>query len=680
MRKLSLLAAAFVFIFVLLALPILSDSRGQADFEELTVIRVAGDKNFPPFEYLSESGVYNGFNIDIMNAVSMETGLKIEYYPMTWHEAIEALNTGKVDAIQGMKYSPLRDKFYEFSEPYLTSSQGIFVLNKNMYIHELADLEGRKVALQKGDIANDLLSRLERTRFLTTESQEEAIQLLLEGEVDAFVGNRITGQYFIQRKNSQTMIKIVGEPIEPTDYGVVVLESNKELLNIFNKGISKIKRNGIYEKIEKKWFGEYVFLSSVKLQKALFYLKIGLSVIIIIFLIVLWWNRILKKEVARRTNEITAINNQLAEKMEQLEDNLHFQQQLLDSTYGCLITLDQSGKISMINRNAANYLQIGGEDSGQAVFATIIAEIIPAKEILDVLENGGVWISKETTWSTPASNASNQEKRIISYSIIPIRLASGVTTGAIISFQDVTEQRELEKKMAREDRLRSLGQLTLGIAHEIRNPLMSIQTSTELLPKKIDNLQFRQFFVKHIPEEIKRLNGLVNDLLDYARPRKSNPVRFPVGPLIDSILRLYQPACNEKGIEIVHVQERPVYAYADMQQIKQVLINVMMNAIEAVDESGKITVQSGYRNGFAIIEVEDNGKGMDEEEANRIFEPFYSSKASGVGLGLSISYQLIKQNRGSIEVKSSTGSGTRMAIQLPEMEEEEGNYASSDYH
>lgn len=113
------------------------------------MIRVAGDNNFPPFEYLSDSGVYTGFNVDIMNAVSIETGIRFEYYPMPWNEAVQAMRSGKVDAIQGMKYNQEREEIYDFSAPYFTSSQGIFVLKDNMYIRKIEDLKGRKVAVQK---------------------------------------------------------------------------------------------------------------------------------------------------------------------------------------------------------------------------------------------------------------------------------------------------------------------------------------------------------------------------------------------------------------------------------------------------------------------------------------------------------------------------------------------------
>ncbi|MDR7315849.1 transporter substrate-binding domain-containing protein [Brevibacillus nitrificans] len=134
------------------------------------VILIAGDNNFPPFEYFGSSGVFSGFNVDIMNAISIETGMRIEFVPLPWNEALEALRDGQVDAIQGMKYSPARDKMYDFSTPYFLSSQGIFVRKENMHIFELGDLNGRKVSIQKGDIAIDQLRDHRLIQFIETDS------------------------------------------------------------------------------------------------------------------------------------------------------------------------------------------------------------------------------------------------------------------------------------------------------------------------------------------------------------------------------------------------------------------------------------------------------------------------------------------------------------------------------
>ncbi|MED4780043.1 transporter substrate-binding domain-containing protein [Brevibacillus choshinensis] len=632
------------------------------------VIRIAGDNNFPPFEYFAQSGVFSGFNVDIMNAISIETGMRIEFIPLPWNEALEALRNGQVDAVQGMKYSPARDKLYDFSAPYFLSSQGIFVRTDNMHIFEIGDLNGRKVSIQKADIAGDLFRELQKTNFIETDSQEEAVQLLLDGKVDAFVGNRITGQYFLQKNNQQSQIKIVGDPINPTNYGVAVLPKNAQLLTEINKAILKIKQNGTYDKIERKWFGEYIMPSTLNLDRLRLFLEWGSGIGLLIVLGFLWWNRMLKKEVQRRTFQIHAINRELEEKMALLEENLQFQQQLLNSTYSFYVTLTQHGRIFLMNRKAVDFLDADQHLVGLPMSGTILAEFIPSGQVEDVLQKGSTFLEQEIVWERERDGQAQQ--LVIRYNIFPITSNAKEITGAIINFHDVTKQKDMEKKLESENRLRSLGQLILGIAHEIRNPLTSILTYTQLLPTKFDNPKFRNFFAQQVPSEILRLNDLVNDLLEYARPKPPHPTRFRAAELMEAVLQLCSQKAKEKKILVSLDLPTDLYIQADVNQTKQMWINVVLNAIESMDEKGKLSIR-GYSEGqMAVIEVEDNGHGMTPEDKYRIFEPFFSTKAHGVGLGLSITYQLIKENGGAINLHSQPGNGTTMIICLPLPQEE----------
>ncbi|PHD74414.1 histidine kinase [Bacillus sp. AFS043905] len=630
-----------------------------AHSEAQKVIRVAGDNNFPPFEYLSDSGVYTGFNVDIMNAISIETGIRFEYYPMPWNEAVQAMRSGKVDAIQGMKYNQEREEFYDFSAPYFTSSQGIFVLKDNMYIRKIEDLKGRKVAVQKGDVASGLLSKVDRLQLVETNNQQEAVQSLIDGKVDAFIGNRITGQYFLQKNEQQSLIKIVGEPLDTTNYAVAVMPKNKELLTLFNQAISQIKKDGTYEKIEKKWFGEYILPNTQRLRKTMLYLEIGLILTFIVISLILWWNLSLKREVAKRTEQIEHVNKDLEEKMLLLEENINFQQQVLNSAYSSLITLNQQGLVSMINVRAMEYLGVDGNVVGKRFQDLPTARFIPEKEIKAALEKKRVFLQKETVWSHYAG-----KKRHITYSMYPIQTIGGESVGAVLNFFDSTEQKQLERKVAQDDRLRSLGQLVAGIAHEIRNPLTSILTYTQLLPKKFASADFRTFFSEQVTSEITRLNTLINDLLDYARPKKSEPVTFSLNEAMAGIELLLKPKIKEKNLSIVREFAGDIQTTADTQQIKQVLVNVILNAIQASNTGGTLIFRAYYRDVFTVVEIEDEGIGISEEDIDKIFEPFYTRKPNGVGLGLSITYQLVKENDGIIETRSEVGKGTVVTICL----------------
>jgi signal transduction histidine kinase/ABC-type amino acid transport substrate-binding protein len=607
------------------------------------IIRIAGDNHFPPFEYISSSDVYTGFNVDVMNAVSLETGIQIEFHPLPWDEALKQLHEGKVDMIQGMKYSPIRNQIYAFSDPYFTTSQGIFVLKNNEFIHQLTDLKNKSVAIQRGDIASDVVRKVAPTDLRFAENQGEAIRLLLDHKVDAFIGNRVTGQYFLQKMGRAEEVKIVGDSIESTNYAAVVMPNHKDILDIWNKGLKKIEASGTYDKIENKWFGEYIMPYSwdkvVRILRYVFILFVGVVISI------LWWNISLKRQVKKRTAE--------------LEEASQFKQQLLDSAYSSFITLDPQGRVSLINRNALEDLQVSTEIKNKPIWDTPLIQFIPQAQIEECLKRGTTFDHLETTWDHIGKT------RYYQYNVFPIPKKDVQIIGVIINFKEITAQKKWLERIQREDRLRSLGQLVSGVAHEIRNPLMSISTYTQLLAKKIDSPSFRDAFVEQVPAEIERLNQVVTDLVDFARPKKAQPVLTNLHALIESIRFLFHPKQKGKNLRVQVDVDSTLYFFGDPGQIKQILINMMMNALDATTVGKTIQLRAYVPAPRQIlIEIQDEGPGMPPEIADKVFEPFFTTKVEGVGLGLSICHQLVKENHGFIDFETSPGKGSLFRIYL----------------
>ncbi len=242
---------------------------------ERDVLRIAGDNNYPPYEFVDEDGNYRGFNVDMMRAIAIELGIDIELIPMSWQEAMEALEKGgEVDAVQGMTKSSMREEKFDFSSPLVTNSQAIFVLKDINYICDLKDLAGKKVSFQRADVSYELAQDIKGIKPIIMTNQEEAIDLLLQGEVDAFVGNRLTGIYYLQREENFDKVKIVGgEPMHITEYCTSVQKGDKEVLNKINLGLNRIKKNGTYDKIYQKWFGE-TFVDKSRHFRNLLYVSI----------------------------------------------------------------------------------------------------------------------------------------------------------------------------------------------------------------------------------------------------------------------------------------------------------------------------------------------------------------------------------------------------------------------
>lgn len=231
--------------------------------------------------------------------------------------------------------------------------------------------------------------------------------------------------------------------------------------------------------------------------------------------------------------------------------------------------------------------------------------------------------------------------------------------------------RELQRTfehLKKTDRLAALGQLSAGIAHEIRNPLGSIKGSIEILENEIPPDHPKHGFVRIIKEETARLNSIMAEFLKFARPPHPSVEPTSINELIDSTLILLQKQADQLHVEI-RKKQNPVLPLVslDHQQIRQVFLNVLLNGIQAMPDGGVLQVYSGLEEdaSMVVVEISDTGKGLDEAELDHVFDPFFTTKPHGTGLGLSISYQLVQNHGGTIAVRKNQAQGLTFRIELP---------------
>ncbi len=230
----------------------------------------------------------------------------------------------------------------------------------------------------------------------------------------------------------------------------------------------------------------------------------------------------------------------------------------------------------------------------------------------------------------------------------------------------------------RADRLSSLGQLIAGFAHEIRNTLVAVRTFTQLLPERYTDSEFRDSFQSLALKEVDRICGLVNDLLSFARPSAPNVSAESVNEIVENIVRILETQAKEKGIQIYRWLATGLpKIFIDKEQIKQVSMNIILNALQSIAGDGMVEVSTRLftKNGseqFVQIEVRDTGVGIPEKDLDNIFNPFFTRKEGGSGLGLSISHQIVQEHGGYIVVESQMEAGTTFYINLPVKNPDEG--------
>lgn len=228
---------------------------------------------------------------------------------------------------------------------------------------------------------------------------------------------------------------------------------------------------------------------------------------------------------------------------------------------------------------------------------------------------------------------------------------------------DLDRTREL---LARAETLSALGTLAAGVAHEIRNPLVSVRTFIQLLPERLHDEEFRTGFRDLALAEIERICALINDLLAFSRPSPSQLEPTDLGALVAQTVRLLDAEARKHGVQLTcEVADDLPLVHADEARVKQVLMNVVLNAVQAAPAHTAVEVTARAHAAGAVLEVADRGPGIPAEQVRQIFDPFFTTKASGSGLGLFIAERIVRDHGGSIEPRARDGGGTVFALLFP---------------
>ncbi len=339
---------------------------------------------------------------------------------------------------------------------------------------------------------------------------------------------------------------------------------------------------------------------------------------------------------------------------------------LLETMDNAVISVDNNGIIKTFNRKSEEILnkkrkEVLNKDCQEVLNLNVEGECIFKKCLLErknidqeiILEEKGL------------------KKRILEVNTSFLTGELGDITGMVAVIRDITEIKDLNEEVARHKRFAALGKLSAGIAHEIRNPLSSIRGLAQFVYNSFSKTDERKEDLNTIIQEVDRLNKLIIQVLDYAKVKELNLTYFSLNDLINKVIELFRLEIKDKQIKF-HLKLSPniFQIQADEDQIKQILMNIIINAIQAIPEKGeiKIKTEKGLLRGEQAIKliIEDDGIGIAEKDLNQIFDPFFSTKEQGSGLGLSIVYKLVEGHQGEIKVESKEGEGIKFIILLPQ--------------
>jgi PAS domain S-box-containing protein len=339
---------------------------------------------------------------------------------------------------------------------------------------------------------------------------------------------------------------------------------------------------------------------------------------------------------------------------------------VVESVDDCIFTADTTGRLVTMNPAGRRLLGYAGWEVSRLRYPDLLAtdERGRAAAITGALEAGRGW-GGQVTGRTARGRAFPAH---VAMSCLFDDHAQRMGTVGVL--RDLTEQVETQRRLIHREKLASLGEMAAGVAHEIRNPLGGIKMATNLLSSPdVDGSPLSQEMTRSILSGISEIEGIINNLLDFTRDARLERNEYELRRILDPVVDSAATEGRSRGIEVGYGRlDRVVVAAVDGQKLRQVFTNVMKNALEAIEPrrgSGRVTVDLFAEGERAVVEVVDDGVGISPEDRDKIFLPFFTTKPTGTGLGMSIVKKIVDLHAGDIAIESAPGRGTRVRISLP---------------
>jgi two-component system sensor histidine kinase PilS (NtrC family) len=457
-----------------------------------------------------------------------------------------------------------------------------------------------------------------------------------------------------------------------TTGGIESIFSLLYLLNIVSGGTILYRRGGmIIASFSSVLYGAFLDLSYYRLIRPVGYyfpyvqeyqsseIFYRILVNVAAFYLVGFLSGFLSEQVRKSKAELKVKQKDIAD-LEMLKENI------IQSISSGLVALDEHDKIIVFNRGAERIFSIDSRDAIRKDINDIIPFMMPYLKV-----------DNPNKFSQLSYKMSDGQQIDLLLSISPLQEQDGSKKGEILVFQDTTRIREMEREVKRMEDLAMLGELAAGIAHEIRNPLASISGSIQVLDDSFskEDAPINKRLMGIILREISRLNHLVNDFLQFARPQKMEIEEFDLNQLIMDTLYIFQNSQDRyRHLDVETKFFSPLRVRSDPQQLKQVFWNIFLNACEAMPDAGQIRVSTdkfrgsngkGESTDLVRVRAEDSGPGIDPKVIKDMFRPFSTTKKDGSGLGLAIVKRIVEGLGGEVSGQNLAQGGAAITILLP---------------
>jgi PAS domain S-box-containing protein len=377
----------------------------------------------------------------------------------------------------------------------------------------------------------------------------------------------------------------------------------------------------------------------------------------------------LKKQVHTLNMELEESNRALQCNLKEKERLQSYLRLILEGLGIGVMVADLQGRVTLMNRAARRLLEYEDEGVGER-----LAELLTPRFPRAVVED--LWGGRRGC-SVECPLVQGEETLHLTLRNTPLLDAAGAELGNLITLEDLTELRSMEEEVSRNQRLAAMGEMAVGIAHEVRNPLGSIQLFASLMARESSE-KARLETVERIHSAIGAVDGILGNLLTFARPCRPKPTVLDPEALVRECLQFMEPLARQHGIDLVGPLHQDVSEiYADRDLLKQALWNLLLNALQSMTSGGAIEVWvrplqtraaadgDGSLAGGVEIGIKDQGEGIPPDVLPRIFDPFFTTRNEGTGLGLAIVHNIVRSHGGRVRIQSEPGNGTCIRLDIP---------------
>jgi len=589
----------------------------------------------PPFSYISlDTGQNTGILVDYFNQLSVT--LEKEFTGVTYDDydlAVSLISRDINAAI--LNKTVYNQQVFLFTEPLYTLHCKVLVKNESPF-EKLEDVENTTIAVVTGSLthhyANKFFKDNDNVKLILTKDLNECLYLLGMGEVDAIAGDEAKISYQLNQAIKDKKFRFLNNSIYSEDISVAVNKDDAILFSILNKGILELKENNQYMHIHSKWFGS--FMPEVRdISDYNDFSNIIILIIAIVFVLGSW-NHVISLRVNERTKELNYSRKELRDVIDSLRDGL--------------MVYDEDGVILECNNSMTKILNLSRDNIINKRFDEL-------EEIKPYLEH---------------VNDKESFQIMKSYYLVMLRRLETLSDMNLFIIEDYTERHKYELISRQDAKMMAVGELSAGLAHEIRNPLGLIKNYLFVLGKKYqDDLSLHAISV--IDDSVKRINNLISNLLNFSRLSKEGDKEVNVDVLLNSIITLENKNLrdNDVKLSVIKSDDMPDKFLLNEDVFKLGIINLINNSIDSFDGTDiierNIKIYLKISNEKLIIKVQDNGKGIQSSDLEKIFNPFYTTKDTGTGLGIYILASELRAIEGSITCESEQYVGTIFHITLP---------------